>query len=117
VHRLLIALTLSCSRKVTKNNVNINFISFNLKRGALESMNLIMIMISINYQNYVAIAESNGFDLQCFSNFFNKIWSSYHINYRKIFKFNHHYSKPSQIVKRASIFTLMWIFNILFYIL
>ncbi|KRX07878.1 hypothetical protein PPERSA_10266 [Pseudocohnilembus persalinus] len=44
-------------------------------------------------------------------------WSTYHVNYKLIFKFSSHYSNLSQILKRAAGFTIIFLFFFIWYIL
>ena len=44
------------------------------------------------------------------------VWTSYHVNYKLIFRFNHHYSQLSQILKRAAVFSTMLLILLLWYL-
>ena len=44
-------------------------------------------------------------------------WNKFNINYRRIFKFNHHYSTLSQILKRCMFFTAVFLITFLWYVL
>ena len=44
-------------------------------------------------------------------------WTQYHINYKLIFKFNHHYSTLSEIWKRAAFFTTVCLLMFLSYVI
>ncbi|KAL4432633.1 hypothetical protein ABPG74_004926 [Tetrahymena malaccensis] len=39
------------------------------------------------------------------------IWEQYQVNYKLIFKFNHHFSTVSQILQRAAIFTFLFLLS------
>lgn len=45
------------------------------------------------------------------------VWNRYNINYRRIFKFNHHYSTLSQILKRGMFFYSVLLLTFLWYVL
>ena len=42
-------------------------------------------------------------------------WNKYNVNYKLIFKFNYHYSSLVDILKRASIFTFIYILSFSYY--
>ena len=44
-------------------------------------------------------------------------WTKYHINYKMIFRFNHHYSTLSEILKRAASFSTLFLFMFLLYVI
>jgi hypothetical protein len=43
-------------------------------------------------------------------------WNRFNVNYRLIFKFNHHYSRTEQILGRAAAFSLIFLLMLLLYL-
>lgn len=44
------------------------------------------------------------------------VWTKYHVNYRMILKYNYHYSQLSEILKRAAVFTTVFLLMFHWYI-
>jgi len=45
------------------------------------------------------------------------VWTSYHVNYKLVFRFNYHYSQLSEILKRAAGFSTVLLVLLLWYLL
>ena len=45
------------------------------------------------------------------------VWTKFHVNYKHVFKFRYHFSQISQILKRAAIFTMIFLVMFIWYVI
>ena len=45
------------------------------------------------------------------------VWTKYHVNYKHVFDFKNHFSQISEILKRASFFTFIYLVMFIWYVL